>query len=134
MSYIDEEGNAYATKLRLNKKLYRSSKRVIANTKRSSRIYCKNKQTKLEVELGELETDRDKIKEKIDYYTQQIEDLETKMANSGNAIFKTLAKGDIAMFTSEKNRLIEKLTETNEKISETSETLVGYEQILQGHL
>ena len=131
VSYIDEEGNAYATNLDSIKNYTEAQRELLQTQKEALESTAKTNKPKLEVELGELETDRDKIKEKIDYYTQQIEDLETKMANSGNAIFKTLAKGDIAMFTSEKNRLIEKLTETNEKISETSETLVGYEQILQ---
>ena len=131
VSYIDEEGNAYATNLDSIKNYTEAQRELLQTQKEALESTAKTNKPKLEVELGELETDRDKIKEKIDYYTQQIEDLETKMANSGNAIFKTLAKGDIAMFTSEKNRLIEKLTETNEKISETSETLVGYEQILK---
>ena len=130
ISYIDEEGNAYATNLDAIDKYTESQKKLLDIQKDAMVTSAKANKPKLESELSDLESQNKQYQNQLEEYSSMIAELESKMANSSNPIYKAFAQQDINLLINEQNKLIEKINETSSSIQSTTETLIGYEDIL----
>ena len=131
-TYVDENGNAYATNKESLDSYIESQKELLAIEQEALKIEAEVNQGLVQKRIEESEKARDKELAKMEEYAKMYAKLQQDMSNSNNGAHKFLIEEDLKLLTDLQNKSIESIKEYSQAIIEGQQTLAKYESVLNG--
>ena len=131
-TYVDENGNAYATSKENLDKYIESQKELLAIEEKALAIEAEVNQDFVKQRIEDMEKARDKEIANLEEYAKMYAKLQQDMNNSSNEAHKFLIEKDLELLSDMQNNAIEKLKEYNQAIIEGEQTLAKYNAVLNG--